>query len=436
MKKSNTTINSKTLTNIDDEWEMFLSGNQSFNNEKQKNQKNEKYKEYKENKILNLNSNTIKNAEIDSDYEDEFDINTKIIAENVPTEINSGKNESPKCTSIYISTKTNIAYLNSHIDIKNVFWEIPIISYSNPCEGVIKKQIKFNSLSSNELKDIQLRLKKETYFEEHVITHIDNTNSENSYNDHSKRILFKDIRKISIGLSKKDIMSYRNKKKSAFYNCFVLIIRLKIDEVFKEFHVKVFNTGKLEIPGIQKEADFQRILNYVIVVLKPLVKNTTESLDYKDGTTETVLINSNFNCGYYVNRDLFYDILRYKYNIQAIYDPCSYPGIQCKFYFNPDIPIQSGSQISEQNKELYKNISEVSFMVFRTGSVLIVGKCDESILLKIYDFLKNIFYEEYNKIGENLNTTYSNKSEEVKKKKIRKKILYSNEIGVNSIAIE
>ena len=352
---------------------------------------------------------------------------TKLNSENDFSE----KEECPKCTSIYISTKTNIAYLNSPIDIKNIFWEIPIIPYSYANEGIIKKQIKFNSLCANELKEIQSRLSKETYFEEHIITHIDNTNNENSYNDHSKRIIFKDIRKISIGLSKKDIMSYRNKKKSAFYNCFVLIIRLKIGEIFKEFHVKVFNTGKLEIPGIQKEDDFQRILKYIIVVLKPLVKNTTESLDYKEGTTETVLINSNFNCGYYVNRELFYDILRYKYNIQAIYDPCSYPGIQCKFYFNPDITIQSGSQISEQNKELYKNVSEVSFMVFRTGSVLIVGKCDETILFKIYDFLKNIFYEEYNEIGENLNTTYANKSEEMKKKKIRKKIMYSNEVEVN-----
>jgi hypothetical protein len=421
MQKSYTIINSKINSNIDDEWEMFLLGNQKSNNEKIKNEK------YKENKIPNSNKFVCSNIEIESDVTTETNVNL----ENGNLNINSEKEKCPKCTSIYISTKTNISYLNSPIDIKNVFWEIPIIPYSYAGEGIIKKQIKFNSLSANELKEIQSRLSKETYFEEHIITHIDNTNNENSYNDHSKRILFKDIRKISIGLSKKDLMSYRNKKKSAFYNCFVLIIRLKIGEVFKEFHVKVFNTGKLEIPGIQKEEDFQRILNYIIFVLKPVVKNTTEILDYKEGTTETVLINSNFNCGYYVNRELFYDILRYKYNIQAIYDPCSYPGIQCKFYFNPDIPIQSGSQISEQNKELYKNVSEVSFMVFRTGSVLIVGKCDETILFKIYDFLKNIFIQEYFEIGENLNTTYTNKNEEVKKKKIRKKIMYSNEIEVN-----
>ena len=403
---------SKLNADLDDEWKMFLLGNtnESSNNKNQNHSQNHKEKQMIKNDLdlVDNNLDEIKNEFLDSEN------------------INMIDEEYPKCTSIYISTKTNIAYLNTPIDIKNIFWDIPTIYYSKAEEGIIKKQIKLNSLSANELKDIQTRLLNEKYFEEHIITHIDNTNSENSYNDHSKRIIFKDIRKISIGLSKKDIMSYRNKKKSAFYNCFVLILRLKIGEIFKEFHVKVFNTGKLEIPGIQREEDFQRILKYIIVVLKPFVKNTTEDLDYKKDSTETVLINSNFNCGYYINREVFYDILKYKYNIQAIYDPCSYPGIQCKFYFNPDIHVQSGSQISEQNKEIYKNISEVSFMVFRTGSVLIVGKCDESILFKIYDFLKDIFQKEYSEIGENLNTTYLNKGDQVKNKKIRKKIMYTN----------
>ena len=34
-------------------------------------------------------------------------------------------------------------------------------------------------------------------------------------------------------------------------------------------------------------------------------------------------------------------------------------------------------------------------MIFRTGSVLIVGHCDETILYKIYEFLKVILNKEY-----------------------------------------
>jgi len=292
----------------------------------------------------------------------------------------------PKATDIYISTKTKIAYLNKTIDLKSIFWRVPIISYSMPINGVIKKQMKFNSTTKEELELIQDKIKNEIYFEEHVITHIDNP---------SGRIKFKDIRKISIGISKKDILSYRCKKKSAFYNCFVIILRMKIENTFKEFHVKVFNTGKLEIPGIQNETTFQMILSEVVKTLQPYVDS---KLEYKPDSEETVLINSNFNCGFFINRDELFEILTKKYNIQAIYDPCSYPGIQCKFYYNPDIGIQNGCQISEENKHLYKNIKEVSFMIFRTGSVLIVGKCDENVLILIYDFLKIILNNEYKNI--------------------------------------
>lgn len=298
-----------------------------------------------------------------------------------------GDSEAPKATDIYISTKTKIAYLDSIVDLKEVFWKVPVMPYSTPENGVVKKQMKFNLFSQEELDFIQQRVQQEPYYEEHVITHIDNP---------SGRIKFKDIRKLSIGISKKDIMSYRCKKKSAFYNCFVVILRLKVDDRFKEFHVKVFNTGKLEIPGIQNEAVFHLILAEVLRTLQP---HFVTALNYKPDTNETVLINSNFNCGFFINREALYDALKFKYNIQCIYDPCSYPGIQCKFYFNPDTgDIQNGCQISEENKHLYKNVREVSFMIFRTGSVLIVGKCDENVLVVIYEYLKIIFRNEFKAI--------------------------------------
>jgi hypothetical protein len=214
-------------------------------------------------------------------------------------------------------------------------------------------------------------------------------------------------------------MSYRCKKKSAFYNCFVLILRTKIDDIFREFHVKVFNTGKLEIPGIQTEKIFVVILKQVLDTLQPFIDY---KIDYKPDTNETVLINSNFNCGFYINRENLYEILKMKYNIQSIYDPCSYPGIQCKFYYNPDVGVQNGCQISEENRHLYKNISEVSFMIFRTGSVLIVGKCDENVLIVIYEYLKSLFKVEYKNISQKKSSTNVVLSND-KKKKIRRKTI-------------
>jgi hypothetical protein len=319
----------------------------------------------------------------------------------------------PKASDIYISTKTNISYLNHPIDLKLVFWQIPIMSYAETRAGVVKKQMKFNSLYAEELELIQKRLLDEVCVEENVITSINNPTG---------RIKFKDIRKVSIGISQKDLMSYRCKKKSAFYNCFVMILRMKYLGRFKEFHVKVFNTGKLEIPGIQTEESFLQILDMVIDILQPFVP---EKLEYLPNTTETVLINSNFNCGFYINREALFDILKTKYNIQCIYDPCSYPGIQCKFYYNPLDAAHNGSRLSTLDLQTAVNIVDVSFMIFRTGSVLIVGKCQEPVLMVIYEFLKKILLDEFKQVGIKLQdpTILSTKN---KNKKIRKKTIMVN----------
>ena len=101
------------------------------------------------------------------------------------------------------------------------------------------------------------------------------------------------------------------------------------DNDFKEHHVKIFNTGKIGITGIRTNEGFYTLLKKVIEIIQPYVE---KKLEYIEESSETILINSNFNTGFFINREALYDILKIKYNIEAIYDPCSYPGIKCKFY--------------------------------------------------------------------------------------------------------
>ena len=309
------------------------------------------------------------------------------------------ENIKPICSDIYISTKTKISYLNTPVDIKKVFWSIPISPYSTPQECVIKKQIKVSTTDPNEVKEIKELLKNEKYYHEQEIEHIDNPEG---------RIKFKVQTKINIGLCKKDILNYRCKLKRAFFNCFVLIIRVKdpSSDIFKEMHVKVFNTGKLEIPGIQSDESLTHVLNLLIGILKPIVG---DDIGYIPDKCETVLINSNFNCGYFINRDKLFNILKYKYRIHSNYDSCSYPGIQCKFYYVPELgeENQTGQKPNPSLSSTYpysiENVNEISFMIFRTGSVLIVGRCGENVLYCIYNFLKKLLETEYLEIGNQLN---------------------------------
>jgi hypothetical protein len=211
---------------------------------------------------------------------------------------------------------------------------------------------------------------------------------------------------VSIGLCKKDLQGNNSKKKRAFFNCFVLILRInggiappdeqapEDDILYKEMHVKVFNTGKLEIPGIQEDTTLTQVLRLLVNVLRPQLG---DDLNYIPNRCETALINSNFNCGFYIDRDRLFQLLKFKYRMNCNYDSCSYPGIQSKFYYIPDNTPdeQTGQQPLSMDTTVYY---EVSFMIFRTGSILIVGKCNEDILMVIYRFICSILTTEYSSI--------------------------------------
>ena len=74
-----------------------------------------------------------------------------------------------------------------------------------------------------------------------------------------------------------------------------MILRMLVCGIFKEFHVKVFNTGKVETPGVQNSEEYAALKMQIIVVLQPFCK---VQLRYNDDLEETVLVNSNFNCGF------------------------------------------------------------------------------------------------------------------------------------------
>ena len=393
---------------LDDEWQMFLHNSSSSNNTAQQFSKKE---EKQTSKPLN-----------------EYDMKTTDFETN--TNIKILGNSLPVFDELYISTKTKVLFLNMPINIHSIFWLIPIIEYGEPTTGVIKKQIKVVSRLPEEFEEYKLKLKDIPYYRETIIKQIEQSSS--------NRFKFKDERKITVGLSKKDIMNCRGKAKNAFYNCFALIFRVKYEGMFREIHVKIFNTGKLEIPGIVNINILNIVKVMIIDCIQPFVD--TELSFTENELVDNVLINSNFNCNYFINREKLYNILcSNKYEIESAYDPCSYPGIKCKFYYNNsigsnDISLQKGKiDKSEENMKMselkYNNkYTEISFMIFRTGSCLIVGNCSESILYFVYDFVKRVLTEEYESIFVlNEEMTMKHKKIKLRKKNVVMTEEYYNE---------
>jgi len=170
------------------------------------------------------------------------------------------------------------------------------------------------------------------------------------------------------------------------------------------------------------------------------LKTIYSKVDFIETNIENnILINSNFNCGYFINRDRLHCILRSStYGIETAYDPCSYPGVKCKYYYNNELNDNSKQtgQIDINDRMLrmselndFKKYTEISFMIFRTGSCLIVGNCSETILRHVYTFIKDLLHNEFSKIRvSNLGEQLKDKKEKVRKKTIVFTHGYYNEV--------
>jgi hypothetical protein len=379
------------MTSIDDEWALFMSGKSHVDDDD------------------------------DSDDDDDID--------EIP--------DMPKCRDLYISTKTKKPFLNieDKIDILTLFWKIPVLEYWIPEEGVVKKQMKVVSKTELETAEIEKHKLNEYYCKDKkIIKQTENTNRKTKY---------KDERKISVGINTKDVMNCRGKDGGgAMYNCIALTIRFKKEDgIFTEIHVKIFNTGKLEIPGILNTNLYERIKVFIIGILSEHF--LPHILDFRPPTSENVIINSNFYVGFNINRDILHSILRSeKYKIDTIYDSCTYPAVKSKFYFcntiGFDPVLQRGTILPEdralKTKDIVKSnkYTKVSFMVFRTGSCLIVGNCTEEILMFVYEFVKKVLTDEYERIyvAGDEDTPETKKAQ--KKTKLRKrKVMVTNEYFSN-----
>jgi TATA-box binding protein (TBP) (component of TFIID and TFIIIB) len=290
----------------------------------------------------------------------------------------------PICGDLYISTITKLAYLDVTIPLNEIFWGIPMISYHEQREGIIKKEMKFNCNTLSEFETLQGKIPSQSNMVmQQIITHIDNPDG---------RIKFKDSRKISVGICKKDILSTRARKKGAFYNCFVMIMRIKSQNDFKDIHVKIFNTGNIKIPGIQSDEMFETVVKNIITILNKFEHFANKPVKYLEDRTQIVLINSNFNCGFFVNREKLYTIIKKKYGLNCSYDPCSYPGIHIEYYYKDLENLQD--QTGKYPHKSKDNITHVHIKVFRTGSCLILGKSSCHIIENVYMKLKHIFETE------------------------------------------
>ena len=115
--------------------------------------------------------------------------------------------------------------------------------------------------------------------------------------------------------------------------------------------------------------------------------------DYK-----IVLINSDYYIGYNINREVLHDILYNKYKIYSSYEPCIYPGVNSKYYwneeyFNGEYPGKCMCSVYCNGKGNGKgngNCKKITVSIFQSGSIIITGARNHGQIMTAYNFINSV----------------------------------------------
>lgn len=334
------------------------------------------------------------------DNEWESFLNTKSLSTSIEKPVNKvsdvGISEIPKTLPLKISNKSYLNYLNHELDIQKLFWNLPVINFNNLTEGIISLQARIKCETDDQQKEYNRNLNKAISTNKYVAVKCAiKMDSDVSYNKK-----YKEVNYVINGLTNNILLG--NYPTKLFSNCIILYIRIKHADTneYHEYHIKIVNTGKFKITGITDESVIPIIIDKLLTQINTSMNYDKLSDSYiRFVKRELIHINSNTNCGYKLDKFKLQHIFNKTYNIQAKMQP-NYPGIICEY--------------------VIENYNRIKFIVFQTGSILIIGgtnkNIDNELVVQVYDMLCEIFVKEYNNILCNSEVDISKTTQQYKQK--------------------
>lgn len=175
----------------------------------------------------------------------------------------------------------------------------------------------------------------------------------------------------------------KRKEKRKFYNQVTTQTFTKNPD--KVVNGKLFQNGSVQITGCKSVYNFVTAINtlcknlceevHVIdfknkkVIKKPFTSNINKTKIEEITKFNIVMINSNFDLGYKIDREELYLITK-KENLPAIYEPIKHACVNIKYKY-----------------DIKKTIS---IFVFESGKVIITGSTESDHIVKAYEFINNL----------------------------------------------
>tara|TARA_Y100000593_G_C4086112_1_gene226237 strand:- start:37 stop:561 length:525 start_codon:yes stop_codon:yes gene_type:complete len=161
----------------------------------------------------------------------------------------------------------------------------------------------------------------------------------------------------------------------------------------KLVNVKIFNNGTIQMTGLKSIKQGKEVVNLYIDQLKKHNVNIYEG-EISILSFNVVLINSDFDIKYKVNRELLHRDILAK-DMCSSYEPTIYPGVNMKYYFNSSYDSNGVCQCTKRcNGKGTGNgngeCKRITIAIFNSGKIIITGGKTMEQLTLSYKFINSI----------------------------------------------
>jgi hypothetical protein len=211
--------------------------------------------------------------------------------------------------------------------------------------------------------------------------------------------------------------------------------------IFKEVNVKLFANGGIQMTGVPEESFAEGVLVWLLDILK-----TIPAQIFKDEPNmnkfSTQLINSDYDVGYTIKREVIHQILTRTYGLFSTFEGTIYQGVNTKYYYNeantdPDRAGQcacKGKCKGQGSGSGDGECKRITMSIFQTGKIIITGARYYHQIQEAYDYLNRVIKDNADEVlrgptpaqvvsheeMEDANTGAIEKTKKVRKTRVRK----------------
>lgn len=165
--------------------------------------------------------------------------------------------------------------------------------------------------------------------------------------------------------------------------------------------VKIFKNGTIQMTGIKKIEDGERLHRQVFEIFQNMVKDSPEIMQNNALCISDFyvrLINSDFSVPFHIRRkDLHHLLISDTYNNSCSFQPGTYPGVKLQYCWNPSFGKNDGRCYCGETKCFGKGdgsdvgqCKKITVSIFESGKILITGAINFVQIDNAYNFIGGV----------------------------------------------